>query len=102
MERATVLRAGASLLAAVAFVGAGDYVLHHPKNDNAPLQPPAVDDLALRTSAPGATGTSAPGGSAAPTQRGAATPRGTPPPRITLQPGVRATALPGISYTHVS
>ncbi len=102
MDRAIVLRAGASLLAAAAFVGADDYVVHHPKNDNAPLQPPAVDDFALRAPAAEATGTSAPRGSAAPTQRGAATPRGTPPPKITLQPGVRATALPGITYTHVS
>jgi hypothetical protein len=93
MDRATVLRAGASLLAAAAFVGAGDYVIHHPKNPAAPLQPPAVDDFALR---PGATATPAPRGSATPT------PRGTPVPRITLQPGVRATELPGLTYTHVS
>jgi hypothetical protein len=74
---ATVLRAGAVLLAAGAFVGANAYVIGHPKNGAAPLQPPAV---AVRT----------------------ATPRPTAVPRITLQPGVRATELPGITYTHVS
>jgi hypothetical protein len=80
VDGSVVLRAGASLLAAGAFVGANGYVLHHPKNPDAPLQPPTVSD------APKAT----------------ATPRPTAPPRITLQPGVRATELPRIAYTHVS
>jgi hypothetical protein len=90
MDRATILRAGAALLATAAFVGSGGYVVAHPKNDAAPLQPPAESQVALRTPAPSAT--------AAPTRTG----RGTPPPRITVAPGVQATQLPGISYTHVS
>ena len=90
MDRATILRAGAALFATAAFVGSGGYVVAHPKNDGAPLQPPAGSQLALRTPAPSAT--------PAPTRTG----RGTPPPRITTAPGVLATQLPGITYTHVS
>ena len=90
MERATVLRAGATLLTVAAFVGSGSYVIAHPKNEAAPLQPPAEAQVALRTPVPSAT--AAPAGS----------PRPTLPPRITLAPGVKATELPGITFTHVS
>jgi hypothetical protein len=90
MERATVLRAGAALFAAAAFAGSGSYVVAHPKNDGAPLQPPAATQLAVRTPIPSATASPA---------RSA---RATLPPRITLAPGVQATLLPGITYTHVS
>jgi hypothetical protein len=90
MARAGLLRAGAAVFAAVAFVGSGGYVVAHPKNDAAPLQPPAESQLALRTSAP----------SASPVQT--RTGRATAPPRITIAPGVQATQLPGITYTHVS
>jgi hypothetical protein len=94
---AAILRAGAALLAAGTFVGANAYVLAHPKNANAPLQPPAVEDISVRSSA-----TPTARSSAQPTASPRATPRGTLAPRITLQPGVRATELPGITYTHVS
>lgn len=90
MERSSLLRAGAALFAAAAFVGSGGYVVAHPKNETAPLQPPAETQLALRTSAPSAT--------PAPTR----TSRATAVPRITTAPGVQATQLPGITYTHVS
>ncbi len=90
MDRATILRAGAALFATAAFVGSGGYVLAHPKNDAAPLQPPAETELALRTPVPSAT----------PSPTGVR--RTTPPPRITAAPGVQATQLPGITYTHVS
>ena len=90
MDRATILRAGAALFATAAFVGSGGYVVAHPKNDAAPLQPPAESQVALRTPAPSAT--------PEPTRTG----RTTPPPRITVAPGVQATQLPGITYTHVS
>ena len=97
MDASVVLRAGAALLAGVTFVGAGRFVLEHPKNADAPLQPPAAEDVAVRSAAPTSSAT------VAPTARPRASqPRGTPPPQITLQPGVRATALPGITYTHVS
>jgi len=90
MDRAAILRAGAALFATAAFVGSGGYVVAHPKNDAAPLQPPAESQVALRTPAPSAT--------PAPARTG----RTTPPPRITVAPGVQATQLPGITYTHVS
>ena len=88
MDRAFVLRAGAALVAFATFVGSDAFVLAHPKNANAPLQPPAADDVSVRPPSP----------SPRPTSSG----RSTPSPRITLQPGVRATALPGVTYTHVS
>jgi hypothetical protein len=80
----------AAAIAAVSFLGSGTYVLAHPKNDAAPLQPPAASVVVDKVSAPPST---APSGKTA-------APRATA--RITLQPGVRATDLPGISYTHVS
>jgi hypothetical protein len=90
MHRESILRAGAALFAAAAFVGSGGYVVAHPKNDAAPLQPPAESQVALRKPAPSAT--------TVPTRTG----RATPAPRITAAPGVQATQLPGITYTHVS
>ena len=79
----------AAVVAAVSFLGSGTYVLAHPKNDAAPLQPPTASVIAKASPAP----------SVAPSGKTAA-PGATP--RITLQPGVRATDLPGIAYTHVS
>jgi hypothetical protein len=79
-----VARAVAALFAAAAFLGSGAFVISHPKNAAAPLQPPT----AVRAATPSAPA------------RASAKP--TPTPRITLQPGVRATELPGITYTHVS
>jgi ABC-type branched-subunit amino acid transport system permease subunit len=90
VDRAVILRAGAALFATAAFVGSGGYVVAHPKNEAAPLQPPAEAQLAVRTAAPSAT--------PAPTS----STRATPAPRITTAPGVRPTALPGITFTHVS
>ena len=79
----------ASLVATASFAGSGAFVLAHPKNEAAPLQPPIASAAAKASPAP----TAAPSGKTA-------APRATP--RITLQPGVRATDLPGITYTHVS
>lgn len=90
MDRASILRVGAALFATAAFVGSGGYVVAHPKNDAAPLQPPAAEQLAVKTPTPSAT--------IPPARTG----RATPPPRITLAPGVQATQLPGITFTHVS
>ncbi len=88
---AVALRALTALVVAGTFVGSTRYVVAHPKNPDAPLQPPAADALVLPSPTP------------APTGHGASerqTPR--PTPRITLQPAVRATQLPGVTYTHVS
>lgn len=88
---ALVLRAAAALIAAGSFVGATRYVVTHPKNPAAPLQPPALEALVLSSPTPAPTGH---GGSE----------RATPlaSPRITLKPAVRATELPSVTYTHVS
>lgn len=85
------VRALAAFVAAATFLGSGAYVLVHPKNPAAPLQPPAASEVARPSTQPSTT----PRGSARPSTS-------TVPPKITLQPGVRATELPGITYTHVS
>jgi hypothetical protein len=77
------VRALACAITALTFVGSGAYVLVHPRNAAAPLQPPAAAVPSAR-----------------PTASAAGTARATP--RITLQPGVRATDLPGVTITHVS
>ena len=102
MDASVVLRAGAALLAGATFVGAERFVVEHPKNPDAPLQPPAAEDVALRSAAPASGSTTASAAPAPSARPRASQTRGTPPPQITLQPGVRATALPGITYTHVS
>lgn len=68
-----------------AFAASGAFVVSHPKSDAAPLQPPVASAAAKASPEPA-------GRSQAPKAT----------PRITLQPGVRATELPGITYTHVS
>ena len=92
---AFALRAVAVLVAAGSFVGATAYVVTHPKDPSAPLQPPVADT----TSQPVRSATPPP--TAPPSGRQVrATVR--PAPTITLQPGVRATELPGVTYTHTS
>ena len=81
MEFSLAPRAVAALVALASFIGANAFVVAHPKNAAAPLQPPTA---------------------ATPTPTTRASARSTPTPRITLQPGVRATELPGVTYTHVS
>jgi hypothetical protein len=73
----------ALFVTAATFIGSTAFVLAHPKNDAAPLQPPTATSAVANSSA-----------------KPVATPAAAP--RITLQPGVRATELPGITYTHVS
>jgi hypothetical protein len=92
VDRAAILRAGAALFATAAFVGSGSYVVAHPKNDAAPLQPPAESQVTIGSPAPSATPRATPRASA----------RATQPPRITAAPGVQTTQLPGITFTHVS
>ncbi len=74
MNRALVLRLGAVVAAALALLGSSAYVAANPKNPEAPLQPSVI-------------------GPAVPTSTAG---------RIQIAPAVKATALPGISYTHVS
>jgi len=75
LSRALVLRLGAVVAAVVALLGSSAYVAAYPKNPEAPLQPSVV---------------------------GPAVPNARPTGRIQIAPGVKATALPGISFTHVS
>lgn len=84
----TALRAGATLVVAATLAGSLGFVTAHPKNPDAPLQPPAVSPLPLLTAAPPSAAPSLP---AARRQ-----------PRITLEPAVRQTAVPGLTFTHVS
>jgi hypothetical protein len=76
-------RALAAIVTVATFLGSATYVVFHPKNDAAPLQPPTATDAVAKAS-----------------PKPTLTPRATP--RITLQPGVRATDLPGMVFTHVS
>lgn len=75
MDRALVLRLGAAIITVLSLFGASDYVAANPKNPTAPLQPSVAGNVV-------------------------ATPRATG--RIQVAPGVRATELPGITFTHVS
>ncbi len=74
MNRALILRLGAVLAAIASLLGASAYVADNPKNPEAPLQPSVI---------------------------GPAVPSATTG-RIRIAPAVKATALPGISFTHVS
>ncbi|HET8567641.1 MAG TPA: hypothetical protein VFM93_01485 [Candidatus Limnocylindria bacterium] len=76
MPRAIALRLAAAAATVVALLGSTAYVAANPKNPAAPLQPPVA--------------------------KPAATPTPRPTGRIQLAPGVQATSLPGITFTHVS
>lgn len=105
----------------LAMVGSTTYALAHPKNANAPLQPPVAERAEptvepdpdpttappFRTLAPTLPPTPSPSPTPTPTPRPAgvgtvARPAATPDPQITLAAGVRATALPRITITHSS
>jgi hypothetical protein len=77
--------------------GSYAYVLTHVKNPNAPLQPAVAEKTATMTPSP----TSIP--SLVGTRRGIpARPSSSPAPLLDLRPGVQATALPAVTFTHVS
>jgi hypothetical protein len=144
---AWALRLLAVFVTGLSMIGSTTYTLAHPKNANAPLQPPVAEKpqvtepepeptpaatLPFRTLAPTvpptptvAPTTTAPtatprasatvASSAAGTARASTAPtttprpatpaptlRPTPVPQITLAAGVRATALPKVTYTHSS
>jgi len=75
LNRALLLRLGAVVAAVIALLGSTAYVAAYPKNPEAPLQPSVM---------------------------GPAVTSARPSGRIQIAPGVKATALPGISFTHVS
>lgn len=76
MTRALALRVGAIFATLLALVASSAYVAANAKNPGAPLRPPV----------------------ARPTAAASAQPTG----RIQIAPAVKATALPGITFTHVS
>lgn len=75
------------------------YASTHVKNPNAPLQPPVENSPVAAPAVP----TPTPIPSLVGTRRGNP-PRATssPAPRLTLQPGVQATDLPEVTFTHTS
>jgi len=94
------LKVGSLLTTVLVLAGSYGYAAAHIKNPDAPLQPPVADKPAA-TAAPAATSTPLP--SLVGIRRGNP-PRSTaaPAPLLNLTPGVQATALPAITFTHVS
>jgi hypothetical protein len=81
------------------FVGSFAYTTANAKNPTAPLQPSVLERVPQEP----APTTSTPIPALVGTRRGnPPRPAATPAPRLTLQPGVQATALPAITFTHVS
>jgi hypothetical protein len=94
------LKLGAAVTTLLVMFSSYAYASTHVKNPNAPLQPPVeASPAAVKPATP----TPTPIPSLVGTRRGNP-PRGTasPAPRLTLQPGVQATALPDVTFTHVS
>jgi hypothetical protein len=94
------LKLGSAVTTLVVMFSGYAYASTHVKNPNAPLQPPVETVVAaVKPAAP----TTSPIPSLVGTRRGNP-PRGTssPAPRLTLQPGVQATELPEVTFTHVS
>lgn len=78
LGRAVTLRICATAATVATLLGSSAYVAAHPKDPSAPLQPPVVKSTPVPTRTPQPSG------------------------RIRIEPGVRQTALPGITFTHVS
>ena len=95
-----LLKLGSAVTTLVVMFGSYAYASTHVKNPYAPLQPPVETSAAVvKPAAP----TPSPIPSLVGTRRGNP-PRGSasPAPRLTLQPGVQATNLPEVTFTHVS
>jgi hypothetical protein len=94
------LKIGSAVATLLVFVGSYAYASTNVKHPNAPLQPPVeTSPAAMKPATPSPT----PIPSLVGTRRGNP-PRGTssPAPRLTLQPGVQATDLPEVTFTHTS
>jgi hypothetical protein len=90
------LKVGSLVTTLLVLLGSYAYASTHVKNPSAPLQPP-VEESAETSAAP------TPIPALVGTRRGNA-PRATssPVPRLNLQPGVQATDLPEVTFTHTS
>ena len=100
MSSEFLLKLGSAVTTLVVMFSSYAYASAHVKNPNAPLQPPVeTTPAAAKPAAP----TPTPIPSLVGTRRGNPA-RGTssPAPRLTLQPGVQATALPEVTFTHTS
>ena len=96
---AWALKLGSLVTTLTVLAGSFGYARAHLKNPDAPLQPPVADKPAV-TNAP-ATPTPIP--SLVGTRRGnPPRPSSSPGPLLNLSPGVQATALPPVTFTHVS
>jgi hypothetical protein len=95
------LKVGSIVTTLFVLVGSYGYAVTHVKNVNAPLQPVVADKPTAQPTPSAAAPTPIP--SLIGTRRGNP-PRATssPAPRLTLQPGVQATDLPEVTFTHVS
>ena len=95
------LKLGSLMTTLLVLAGSYGYARTHIKNPDAPLQPPVADQPAATATPVASTPTPIP--SLVGTRRGNP-PRssGTPAPLRNLQPGVQATALPAVTFTHVS
>jgi len=94
------LKVGSAVTTLLVLVAGYGYASTNVKNPNAPLQPPVeTSPAAVKPASPSPT----PIPSLVGTRRGNP-PRGTssPAPRLTLQPGVQATDLPEVTFTHTS
>jgi hypothetical protein len=95
-----LLKLGSAVTTLLVMFSSYAYASTHVKNPNAPLQPPVETSPAA---AKPATPTPTPIPSLVGTRRGNP-PRATssPAPRLTLKPGVQATDLPEVTFTHTS
>ncbi len=93
------LKVGSLITTLLVLAGSYGYTTTHVKNPAAPLQPPVADKPA-----PSAAPIATPIPSLVGTRRGSSPrPSATPvPPLLNLLPAVRATALPAVTFTHVS
>ena len=94
------LKIGSAVTTLLVLIAGYGYASTNVKNPNAPLQPPVeTSPAAVKPASPSPT----PIPSLVGTRRGNP-PRATssPAPRLTLQPGVQATDLPEVTFTHTS
>ena len=96
---AWALKLGSLVTTLTLLAGSFGYARVHLKNPDAPLQPPVSDGKPRATEPP----TPTPIPSLVGTRRGNP-PRASssPAPLLNLSPGVQATALPPVTFTHVS
>lgn len=97
---ALVLKIGSVVTTLIVLMGSYAYAATHVKNAAAPLQPPVAQSSAQPSAA---VSTPTPIPSLVGTRRGNP-PRASssPAPILNLLPGVQSTALPAVTFTHVS